>query len=33
MMVVLSLILVTQCLLEIHSKVVEGFDVVWEELM
>ena len=32
MMVVLSLILVTQCLLEIHSKVVEGFDVVIDAL-
>jgi len=33
MMVVLSLILVTQCPLDIHLKVVEGFDIVWEELM
>jgi hypothetical protein len=32
MMVVLSLILVTQCPLDVHSKVVKGFDVVWEEL-
>jgi hypothetical protein len=32
-MVALSLILVAKRLLEIHSKVVEGFDVVWELLM
>jgi hypothetical protein len=32
-MVMLALILVTQCLLEIHAKVVELFDVVREELM
>jgi hypothetical protein len=32
-MTLLSLVLVTQSPLEIYSKVVEGFDVVWEEFM
>jgi hypothetical protein len=31
MRVLFSMVLVTRCPLDVHSKIVEGFDVAWEE--